>query len=73
MKRSDWRMANLPRMTSLPLKMILLFRQACAMSGHPYHAANTTFRACAEGPLSGAAPISQTDPLQTFAASALDR
>lgn len=30
MKRSDWRMANLPRMASLPGQILLLFRQACA-------------------------------------------
>jgi len=41
-------------MTSLTLKMILLFRQACASSGHADHAEKTTFRAWIGGPLSGA-------------------
>ena len=44
-------------------------RPFCARSGHADHAGKTTFRAWIRGPLSGAMPASQTNPLRTLSSS----
>ena len=43
-------------------------RPISAMSGHANSARSPTFRVCAGSPLSGARPISQTDPKRTYRA-----